>query len=753
MTLDHPGPVAIVAADMAEAGRGFRRLGRGQFARGQHSFGAVGHARQHEGSMRDAVEWPGIIAERRDIPFVVVILDDLLAPRLAEEEEVGGLVHQTFGHGDASVMTMGIEKDSAPKVEAGSAAEIAFAAGGSANQHDLAHDRGDLRRQFRGGVGDEVKRGADAGRGRGEFVRSEGRKGDAGLGVVDGEAGIETSCAGDAQYRIVGGDEIDAVASGEAVRPVEPCEKQPGRVGILVENRLDQAGMQGEEKGRHPPVRHGYGSAVERSRVHACLGQGIGDAEQALVKAAADMLIQTSPRSWSGRNGPGSASGLVTSSRAHHRAVSGPDLGKTDLVGIGCLHQTGGLPGLVDADLGAARPLGTVRRLAVAEDGLFQERVLGPTNLNFLHDGLSPLGMVSSKRRSGRQTSMICADDVHDYTGSAAEKKTPPRSQPSPAAMILFLTTRGHEFGVKLLVERAFPALPECRTMTYEDMFLATDLPVATYVFCDIERLAPWEARLAAERYRSLRKAGMRCLNDPARVMLRRELLRKLFRRKINPFNVYAADLRPRPKKFPVFIRSEAEHQRVFLDLLPDQKALDRKLRLLTRQGWALRHLLVVEFTATPIAPGVWQRTGTFRIGDGLSVDSFALENHWRVANGTKGLATEAMFQAENDAVRANALAEAVRPAFEMAEIEYGRCDHATHEGREVIFEINTNPTISPIEGQRLPIREETLRFSRARMAEMLQAIDTAGEGRLDLPLSPEMGRLAVVEAKAIVRP
>lgn len=319
--------------------------------------------------------------------------------------------------------------------------------------------------------------------------------------------------------------------------------------------------------------------------------------------------------------------------------------------------------------------------------------------------------------------------------------------------MILFLTTRGHEFGVKLLVEKAFPDLPDCRTMTYEDMFLTTSLPVATYIFCDIERLAPWETRIAAERYKALKTAGMHCLNNPARVMLRSELLRKLFRRKLNPFNVYAANLRPRPRKFPVFVRSEAEHQRVFLDLLPDQAALDSKLHTLRRQGWALRHLLVVEFTATPIAPGVWQRTGTFRIGEGLSVDSFALENHWRVANGTKGLATEAMFQAEHDAVRSNALAEAVRPAFEVAEIEYGRCDHATYDGREVIFEINTNPTISPIEGQRLPIREETLRFSRARMAEMLRAINTSEEGQLDLKLSPEMGRLAVVETRTIVRP
>jgi hypothetical protein len=38
-------------------------------------------------------------------------------------------------------------------------------------------------------------------------------------------------------------------------------------------------------------------------------------------------------------------------------------------------------------------------------------------------------------------------------------------------------------------------------------------------------------------------------------------------------------------------------------------------------------------------------------------------------------------------------------------------------------------------------------------MAEMLRAIDRAEAGQLDLPLSPEMGRLAVVEARTIVRP
>lgn len=319
--------------------------------------------------------------------------------------------------------------------------------------------------------------------------------------------------------------------------------------------------------------------------------------------------------------------------------------------------------------------------------------------------------------------------------------------------MILFLTARGHEFGVKTLVDKVFPGLPECRAWCFEEFFLATTVPVATYVFCDIDRLAPWETRIAAERYRSLKQAGMRCLNDPARVMTRFELLRKLYRSKFNPFNVYPAALNPKPKRFPVFVRSEAEHQRVEDALLTDQAALDRKLRSLRMRGIALRDMMVVEYAAEPIAPGVWRRMGTFRIGDALTVDASTIENRWRVANGTKGLATDAMLAYEAEEVRSNRLAEAVGPAFVRAGIEWGRADHATYEGREIVYEINTNPTIHPIAGQTKPLREETLTFSRARMAEQLRAIDTAATGTLDLPLSPHLKGLGIVEARTIVRP
>jgi hypothetical protein len=319
--------------------------------------------------------------------------------------------------------------------------------------------------------------------------------------------------------------------------------------------------------------------------------------------------------------------------------------------------------------------------------------------------------------------------------------------------MIVFLTTRGHDYCVRTLVDREFPDLPDCSHISYEDLFLATAIPRATYIFCDIERLAPWETRIAAERYRAMGKAGLRVLNDPARVMCRRELLRSLYRAGINPFNVYPADLKPQPERFPVFIRAEAEHRRIDSELIPDQAKLDGKLRMLRRRGRPLRDLLVVEFAAEPIARGAWRRVGTFRIGDGMSVDSCAIQDDWRVSDGTKGLATEQMFRDEAEEIRTNRLAEAVRPAFEIAGIEWGRADHATYRGREIVFEINTNPRIGPIAGQRLPIREEALAFARARMAALLRAVDTAETGTVPLEPPRALQRLQVVETRTILRP
>src|SRR5438046_336973 len=105
--------------------------------------------------------------------------------------------------------------------------------------------------------------------------------------------------------------------------------------------------------------------------------------------------------------------------------------------------------------------------------------------------------------------------------------------------MLRFITAPRHLYTLEPLIQGTFGAnTPPCQVTTYHRMFHATSTSKATHIFTDMERLYEWELILAAELYRSLRDAGVPCLNDPARVMCRYELLRNLHRAGINPFTV-----------------------------------------------------------------------------------------------------------------------------------------------------------------------------------------------------------------------
>jgi hypothetical protein len=294
--------------------------------------------------------------------------------------------------------------------------------------------------------------------------------------------------------------------------------------------------------------------------------------------------------------------------------------------------------------------------------------------------------------------------------------------------MIVFITTPDHHDTFQALVTGDFgEALPMIRAASYDGFFSRTEFVRATFVFTDIERLAPWEQRLAAAAYRALRAAGLTCLNDPARVMGRYELLRTLHRAGINPFNAYRAEDRPEPARFPVFIRCENDHGPISA-LIHAQPELDQMLLDLRAKGNPLRDLLVIEFCAEPIAPGVWRKFGTFRIDREMHVDHSVVEDRWYVKFGKIQDYPDAVFEEERDAIVGNHCAAEIVRAFDLAGIDYGRADHATVEGRPVIYEINTNPNIGGPEPQRRPIRAEALAVARRRFAQLLWRIDS-GDG------------------------
>jgi hypothetical protein len=291
--------------------------------------------------------------------------------------------------------------------------------------------------------------------------------------------------------------------------------------------------------------------------------------------------------------------------------------------------------------------------------------------------------------------------------------------------MFLFLTTPGHGYTVDAFV-RPLPGsdVPRCKATTYDVVLRSTHTVKARHVFTDLERLSDAELVTAANLYRTLRDLGIPCLNDPARVMGRYQLLRNLFEEGINSFAVYRAEGRPKPSQFPVFVRNESDHSGPMSALIKDQAELNDYLNRLTDGGRPLRGLLVVEHAAEPLPSGVWRKTGTCRIGKNYAFDHHDLSDNWVAKDHGQHVTNKALQLEEKVAVIANAVPENVRRAFDIAGVEWGRADHATYRGREIIYEINTAPHPWLTDRHGNTIRNETKRIAFARMYGLMREID-----------------------------
>ncbi len=312
--------------------------------------------------------------------------------------------------------------------------------------------------------------------------------------------------------------------------------------------------------------------------------------------------------------------------------------------------------------------------------------------------------------------------------------------------MIFLITTRGHGYTWRSLLEGegSFGCpVPQVKIAAYDWFFEGRQLevPVATYIFSDLDRLAPWELRLAARLYRAMTEAGLRCLNDPAHAMSRVELLAALHTSGINPFSVTRLDSDPRPPDFPVFLRSEGDHLRSFTELYHDQAELDHALSDLRGRGVPLRGLIAVGHAAEPYNDKLWAKWGTWRIGEKMIVEHLMLEDNWLVKRGHYLNLDDAAVQEEHDAVANNRFAADMRKVFEIGRIEFGRADHATFDGRQIVYEINTNPFLSRLELDPRPLRAETQLIGRRRLAAALAAIDTPENGMVVIEGTNAPGR------------
>jgi hypothetical protein len=294
--------------------------------------------------------------------------------------------------------------------------------------------------------------------------------------------------------------------------------------------------------------------------------------------------------------------------------------------------------------------------------------------------------------------------------------------------MLRFLTTRGHEYTVKHLTDAKMEgaSVPPCAVENYDEFLRKKATPCGVYIFTDMERMTPWELRVASEAYEVLAKDG-RCkvLNNPARIMCRYELLRNLREEGINEFDVIRADERRWPERYPVFLRHEQDHGRpLSTELLHNREELASALKETQAEGIPLRGILIVGYAAEAFDGKWFRKFNTFRVGSEVFAHHLVVEDTWVVKYGKQGVKLPEEYKVfEQEFVKGNWNADVLRRVFEIAGIEYGRADWGMVGGKPQIYEINTNPYVSGDPGSPNLTRRATLAMSTKMLCDSLAAL------------------------------
>lgn len=288
--------------------------------------------------------------------------------------------------------------------------------------------------------------------------------------------------------------------------------------------------------------------------------------------------------------------------------------------------------------------------------------------------------------------------------------------------MIFFVTASGHRYA-PIEIEDISGA-PAFDVISYNRLFRRKSLPIATYVFTDFDRLTFWHVEQAAHIFRHLKAAGASVYNDPARVLQRLPLLKQLYRRGVNKFCVWDAAADGLPDQFPVFLRTRHAHRGTITDLLDSREAAEQALETALSDGYGVQDLMFTEYCAAPAQHGIFCKLAAFRVGDTFQMTTAVHERHWQAKYGEDGAGTEAHYIEDLDRIQNNPFTDALKTAFDIAQIDYGRADFAIVDGVPQIYEINTNPHIALTETHPFPARMEAQALFCERLAAALTAID-----------------------------
>jgi hypothetical protein len=227
------------------------------------------------------------------------------------------------------------------------------------------------------------------------------------------------------------------------------------------------------------------------------------------------------------------------------------------------------------------------------------------------------------------------------------------------------------------------------------------------FIFTDLDRLAV--PSVLARKWQAFQAStpSAVCLNHPTRTFIRFELLKSLYRSKINRFDVHAAVDLDVPMRFPVFVRARGGHEGALTPLLHRRTDVAKAIEELL-ESRSMQEMMIVEYCDTADRQGVFRKYSAFLIGNSFVSHHIQFSREWMIKRST--LDDERYLTEELDYVcNPDPYESQLRAVFAMANIGYGRVDYSLDSSGPQIWEINTNPMIVGEEtptGMRLKVRE-----------------------------------------------
>ncbi|MDZ4738232.1 MAG: hypothetical protein SGJ07_17970 [Rhodospirillaceae bacterium] len=266
--------------------------------------------------------------------------------------------------------------------------------------------------------------------------------------------------------------------------------------------------------------------------------------------------------------------------------------------------------------------------------------------------------------------------------------------------MIYYLVTRkgDHTYRNNFILDDARLA-GRFRVLTYDEAFGQQNWQGGAVIFSDVDRLASGEVLQATVLYRRLKRARgpIRLLNHPTRTCRRYAVLRRLHDAGINRHNVFRLDEGRGGWRYPVFLRSDLQHEGAYTPLLHDDAALDAEIWRLTSLGLLPQDLLIVEFCDTADRDGIYRKATAYVVGDRLFQRYLFFGDHWEVKQPRSGTVAEkrserAMLDEEGAYNGGDHYLPVLREVVDRTGFEFGRIDFDFKDGRPEIWEINSNP-------------------------------------------------------------